>query len=167
MASRTPPKRLSPEEFDARQREKLTYSEFTALRGATGASIQKIKKNPVVSKAKAQIELIFMALKCDVVREYKFHEKRRWKFDFCVPEIRLAIEYEGLPLQVEKSRHTTISGFCNDCEKYSEAAILGWCVIRVNALSVESGLAHTLIKQAVDSRRRTPGVMMRSTSEDI
>ena len=70
------------------------------------------------------------------------------------PKIRkVAVEYEGLPLQTDKSRHTTIKGFAGDCEKYSEAAILGWCVIRVNALSLKSGLAHDLIKRAVDARR--------------
>ncbi len=136
---------------------RLTLEEFNALRDKTSASIKAIKRNPLESKAKAQLELIFMALKLDVVREYQFAAPRKWKFDYVLPSVNgggIAIEYEGLPLQVAKSRHTTISGFCGDCEKYSEAAILGWCVIRVNAISVESGLAHSLIKRAVDTRRR-------------
>ena len=94
-----------------------------------------------------------MSLQLDFVKEHYFAKPRQWRFDFALPHIRVAVEYEGLPLQVEKSRHTTIKGFAGDCEKYSEAAILGWCVVRVNALSVESGLAHDLIRRAVDSRR--------------
>ena len=129
-------------------------AEYEALKNRNnGVAVKTIKSSPLDSKAKAQLELIFMALKLDVEREYKFHDCRRWRFDYALPAILVAVEYEGLPLQVQKSRHTTISGFCGDCEKYSEAAILGWCVVRVNAVSMESGLAHELIRRAVDSRR--------------
>lgn len=101
------------------------------------------------NKYKQQLELIFLSLKCEPEREYRFSKSRRWRFDYAFPKYQIAIEYEGLPLQVAKSRHTTISGFAGDCEKYSEAAILGWRIIRVNALSVESGLAHDMIQRIV------------------
>ena len=105
------------------------------------------------SKEHAQLELIFLALKLAPVREYRFHPDRKWRFDFAFPELKLAIEYEGLPLQVEKSRHTTVTGFAGDCEKYSEAAILGWRIIRVNALSMQSGVAHGLIEKGTRELR--------------
>lgn len=60
-------------------------------------------------------------------REYRFHPERRWKFDFAWPLFRVALEIEGL------GRHQKIEGYANDCEKYSEAAILGWRIIRVMA----------------------------------
>jgi len=121
-----------------------------------------IKSKSVGSKPKAELELIFLSLATPrrngglpitFEREYKFHDARKWRFDYALPAIKVAVEHEGLPLQTDKSRHTTIKGFAGDCEKYSEAAILGWCVIRVNALSLKSGLAHDLIKRAVDARR--------------
>jgi hypothetical protein len=59
------------------------------------------------------------------------------------------VEYEGMSYQGGKSRHLTIKGYTNDLEKYSWAAILGWCVIRVNAEMVRNGLAYELIEEAI------------------
>ena len=64
------------------------------------------------------------------VREYKFHSERRWRFDFAHLELKLAIEVEGLCAEWQKSRHTTIKGYIEDCEKYNAAALLGWTVLR-------------------------------------
>ena len=75
-------------------------------------------------------------------KEFKFHPTRRWRFDWAFPKRKIAIEYEGI--FSAKSRHTSIVGFSNDCEKYSEAAIMGWKVIRVTALMVQSGKAFEL-----------------------
>jgi hypothetical protein len=69
---------------------------------------------------------------------------RRWKFDFCWPAFMVAVELEGLVMRqlydaprpganrvlVSYGRHTTITGFCEDSEKYGNAAILGWTVMR-------------------------------------
>lgn len=63
--------------------------------------------------------------------EYKFDKERKFRFDFCIPELKLAIEYEGL--MSAKSRHTTISGYTMDTEKYNLAASQGWIVYRYTA----------------------------------
>ncbi len=63
------------------------------------------------------------------VREYRFAAPRRWRFDFCWPEQYLAIEVEGGAFI--QGRHTRGVGFVKDMEKYSEAAVRGWAVIRV------------------------------------
>ena len=65
--------------------------------------------------------------------EYRFHDKRRFRFDFAIPELKIAIEYEGL--NSEKSGHTTIAGYTSDCEKYNIAAIRGWRVLRYTAVN--------------------------------
>lgn len=67
------------------------------------------------------------------VREYVFHSKRKFRFDWAIPELKLAIEYEGL--FSEKSGHTTVTGYTKDCEKYNQAALLGWKVLRYTALN--------------------------------
>lgn len=58
---------------------------------------------------------------------------RRYRFDFAVPEKKIAVEYEGII--ATKSRHTSIIGYTNDCEKYNLAAVNGWRVIRLTALN--------------------------------
>lgn len=71
-------------------------------------------------------------------RELRFHipsegEKRRlWKFDFAWPESMVAVEIEGGVWGRAKSRHTTGTGFHNDCEKYNCAEFQGWSVIRLD-----------------------------------
>lgn len=75
----------------------------------------------------------------DPVREHRFHGTRKWRFDYAWPEQLLAVEIEGGVWAKTPGRHTRGSGFCNDCEKYNHAALLGWRVLRGEAKMVESG----------------------------
>ena len=65
--------------------------------------------------------------------EYRFHEVRRWRLDWCFPDIKLAIEYEGI--FSAKSRHTSIKGFTGDCDKYNSAQLQGFTVLRYTAMN--------------------------------
>ena len=60
-------------------------------------------------------------------REYRFSE-RGWRFDFALPEQRIAIEIEG---GLYRGRHTQAKGFIEDCHKYNAATMAGWRVIRL------------------------------------
>ena len=62
------------------------------------------------------------------VKEFKFHPKRRWRFDLAWPELKLAIEIEG-GVWI-RGRHVRGRGFKEDCEKYNAAVLLGWKVLR-------------------------------------
>lgn len=84
-------------------------------------------------KEKTNIELILKSLKIEYVKEYRFHEKRRFRFDYAIPDKKIAIEYEGL--FSAKSGHTTKSGYTKDCEKYNLALVNGWRVLRYTALN--------------------------------
>ena len=68
--------------------------------------------------------------KLTLVEEHLFalEIKRRFRFDYAVPEIKLAIEYEGI--YSSKSRHTSKVGYSQDAIKYNMAATLGWTVLR-------------------------------------
>ena len=72
----------------------------------------------------------------EIKKEYRFHPTRRWRFDFCLPDKRIGIEYEGL--NSEKSGHTTLEGYTKDTEKYNEAQALGWKVIRFTCRNYKS-----------------------------
>lgn len=63
------------------------------------------------------------------VAELRFAPPRRWRFDWSWPDYRVALEIEGGAWV--NGRHNRASGFIKDIEKYSEAAILGWCVLRL------------------------------------
>lgn len=64
-------------------------------------------------------------------REYRFHEERKWRFDWAIPELKIAIEYEGI--HSAKSRHTTKKGYAGDIEKYNAATGLSWRILRYTA----------------------------------
>lgn len=62
------------------------------------------------------------------VAEYRFHPRRRWRFDYANPKFKVAIEQEG-GIWI-KGRHNRGKGFLNDMEKYNTATLMGWRVLR-------------------------------------
>ena len=80
--------------------------------------------------------------------EYRFHDKRRWRFDFAWPDKMVAVEIEGGIHKI--SRHTTGTGFTADCEKYNQAVLDGWQVLRFTSSHVKSGYALNMIEQALE-----------------
>lgn len=53
--------------------------------------------------------------------EYKFHDKRKFRIDVYLPDYKIGIEYEGIVSDV--SRHSTLTGYSNDCTKYNLALL--------------------------------------------
>ncbi len=68
--------------------------------------------------------------------EYKFHPDKKYRFDWAIPALMIAVEYEGI--FSDKSRHTTRGGFIKDTEKYNTASGLGWRVFRFTANNYEN-----------------------------
>jgi very-short-patch-repair endonuclease len=62
-------------------------------------------------------------------QEFKFHPTRKWRADFVHHPSRTLIEVEGGIHGY--GRHNRASGFIADTEKYLEANLLGWRVIRL------------------------------------
>ena len=63
------------------------------------------------------------------VPELRFSTARQWRFDWAWPAYLVALEVEGGAWS--NGRHVRGKGFLDDCAKYSEAAALGWRLIRV------------------------------------
>lgn len=85
-------------------------------------------------------------------KEYKFHDKRRWKFDFAILNNSgkdLAIEIEGGAFT--QGRHTRGAGFVKDMEKYNHATLLGWRVLRFTPQQVLDGSAIAFIRRVLES----------------
>ena len=61
--------------------------------------------------------------------EFRFHPQRRWRADFAHVPSRTLIEIEG-GIYVQ-GRHNRAAGFAADIEKYLEAALDGWRVVRL------------------------------------
>lgn len=104
---------------------------------ACGPLNKNIKSIPKISKEKIFMQSVLSAwcIKNNLVlsTEHKFHPVRKWRFDWSVNSIKLAIEYEGV--FSSKSRHTTLKGYSVDTDKYRAAVILGWRVLRYTAIN--------------------------------
>lgn len=107
---------------------------------------QPANKSKQGDKAKAEIELMLKLFGKPFEKEVIFHPERKWRFDFAIPSMMIAIEFEGI--MSEKSRHTTVTGFSGDCTKYNEAAKLGWTVLRYTVLTYKnlSSDLHDILK---------------------
>ncbi len=95
------------------------------------------------------MDLQLRAARIPFTREHQFAPPRMWRFDFVIDVMatQIALEVEGGTWS--GGRHTTGPGFADDCEKYAEAAIRGWRVIRVTADQVRSGAALRWVERAI------------------
>jgi hypothetical protein len=82
--------------------------------------------------------------------ERRFHPTRLWRFDYAWPEQKVALEVEGGIWS--KGRHTRGRGYIGDMEKYNEAALHGWLVLRVAPQQLMSD-APILVMRAIELRR--------------
>jgi len=81
----------------------------------------------------------------EVTKEHPFHPKRKWRFDYAIISQKIAIEVEGGVFT--QGRHTRGKGFMGDMEKYNQAVVLGWRLLRVTPSTLHSVKTLELIKQ--------------------
>lgn len=70
--------------------------------------------------------------------EWRFHPKRKWRFDVAWVPWRIALEVEGGIFI--NGRHSRGGGMLKDMEKYNEAAALGWRVLRCTPGTILTGM---------------------------
>ena len=100
------------------------------------------------SQLEEQMRVILLALDApEWVEEYRFAPPRRWRMDFAIPSLLIAIEAEGGTWT--GGRHTRGDGFERDCIKYNEAAIAGWIVLRFTSDMINDGSALEQIERAI------------------
>lgn len=112
---------------------------------------QKKKKSRQTAK-KPQIRDVFTVicqtdLRVECVKEFKFHPVRKWRFDYAIPEHKIALEVEGGVWT--GGRHTSSVGFLNDMEKYNTATLMGWRVFRTTPDELFKLATLKMIKSAI------------------
>jgi len=86
------------------------------------------KMTPIKYEHISKIMTALNVLGINAFTEYKFHEKRKFRFDIAVRDEKIAIEYEGGTYT--NGRHIRGKGYARDCEKYNLAVMNGWSVLR-------------------------------------
>lgn len=113
-----------------------TVTKYYREKAPKQAKTQLQKEREKARRERRESEFLFLwkALRGpDLVREHRFAENRKWRFDFAHVDTRVAIEIEGGTWGKRKSRHTTGVGYSKDAEKYNAAAELGWKVFRLTS----------------------------------
>lgn len=85
--------------------------------------------------------------------EYRFHPKRKWRFDLAIVSEKIAIEVEG-GIYMKKGGHSSIKGILRDIEKYNAAVMLGWAVYRVQPENLTKLETIDNIKQLYLERKK-------------
>jgi very-short-patch-repair endonuclease len=78
-------------------------------------------------------------------REVKFHASRRWRADFAHLATRTLIEIEGGIFLPGGGRHSRGVGYAKDAEKYLEAVLAGWTVIRLTERQLEVDFIERIV----------------------
>lgn len=79
--------------------------------------------------------------------EHMFHSERKWRFDFCWPDKKVALEVHGAIFA--GGRHSGGVGQIGDMEKFNEAQLLGWKVLQIHTGQIFKAETYNLIKRAL------------------
>lgn len=63
----------------------------------------------------------------DITAEYRFDKLRRWRFDYAIPLLKIAIELQGGIWN--NGKHSRGIGYINDCDKHNAAIEQGWLIL--------------------------------------
>lgn len=97
--------------------------------------------------------LLHQRLGVECVREYRFHPTRQWRFDYAIPDLRIAIEIDG-GIWIN-GRHNRASGYLGDMDKFNAAATLGWVVLKFTPQEQYSQKTLELITQTIANKVKT------------
>ena len=78
-------------------------------------------------------------------REFRFHPERKWRADFGHLESRTLIEIEGGIFIPGGGRHSRGLGYAKDAEKYLEAVLAGWTVIRLTEKQLDLDFIERIV----------------------
>lgn len=126
------------------------------MRDIYNGIIMKSEKQPSKRKGentqKAEITDLFTSicksdLHVECVKEYRFHPVRRWRFDYAIPDKKIAIEIDGGVWNY--GRHNRASGYVADMEKFNAAASMGWVVLKFTPQQQYTRGAFDLIAKTI------------------
>ena len=78
-------------------------------------------------------------------REVRFHASRLWRADFAHVASRTLIEIEGGIFIPGGGRHSRGLGYAKDAEKYLEAVLAGWTVIRLTEKQLDLDFIERIV----------------------
>lgn len=84
------------------------------------------------------------------VREFRFHPTRKWRFDYAIPALKIAIECDGGVWS--RGRHVRPQGYIRDMEKFNAAAEMGWVVLKFTPQQLMTQEAISTLRATISRR---------------
>lgn len=114
------------------------------------------KNSRVVSSTASDVDMFQRLIMAEnpgvvVVKEHVFHWTRQWRFDYAIPELKVAVEIDGAVWSY--GRHNRPEGYINDMEKLNTAASMGWLVLRFTTEDRLKNATLSLIKETIRLRK--------------
>ena len=91
--------------------------------------------------------------------EYQFCYGRKWRFDYAIIPLRIAVEVEGGTWI--NGRHIRPQTYLRDLEKYNNAAAHGWLLLRVIPQDLYSTEFADLLRAAIRIRTNNTEILAR------
>lgn len=129
------------------RRNAPNFNEAMKARQTPTRSKKKRQTKPQTPKTDFFTLLCRSDLKVECVKEHKFHTTRKWRFDYAIPEHKIAVEVEGGVWT--GGRHTSPKGFLGDIEKYNTATVMGWRVLRTIPDELCSNATIDMIRETI------------------
>jgi hypothetical protein len=125
--------------------QRLTTTEYRALVGNERHGRAQRPARDYLGEFLRDLALLGYA---EPTREFLFHPDRKWRLDAAWQSVRVGIEYQGIYGQ-HGAGHQSIKGLQRDYRKWTEAALLGWRVLLIDAASVADGTALGWVERAL------------------
>lgn len=140
------------------RKPKSKIKRFNDEKESAGVIDPKKNQKPKTPKKKPSpfdffTRLVKSDLKLEAVKEYRFHPVRRWRFDYCIPDLKIAIEIDGGVWLDGGGRHNRGQGYINDMEKLNAAASLGWLILRFTPQQKYQRSTLEIIRQTAKLRQ--------------
>lgn len=98
------------------------------------------------------IRLVKTVCKVDLVQEYEPFQDRKYRLDFSLPDLKIAIEKEGGIWMKGGGAHSRPQNIERDIEKYTRLSVEGWIIIRRQPKELNGTKTLELLQAAINSR---------------
>lgn len=98
------------------------------------------------SKGEEEMAIILKHIGLEFIRQYRFHNERKWLVDFWVPKYNLIIEVDGA-VYID-GRHTRGKGYTDDRIRDNSATLMGFTVLRFTTWMV-GAYAETMLRTLI------------------
>lgn len=138
--------------FSLRGYVKQPNGTYTKIKEQRAGKVTRPRQPRLPSSLESRFRFYWLALNGPpLLEEFKFCGSRKWRADFAHIESRTIFEIEGGVWN--RGRHTRPVGFFADAEKYLEATLQGWRVIRLTEKQIKPQTIERIINHVQTTDR--------------